>query len=279
MDVTKVRPSDKTPLLSDAPFTAVVVPSACQMTREELQKLLERADYGKNEAVFQSYFRPSPVPGGPPVCSFCNRSIAEHAGTGPSAISPFMPSEPVDPNALPTGMVRVHSVDRYKAYFYTPLVLVSMFLFSFGFIMLLVFLLTGVIRKGGLATFTGPLILLLMGLVFGFIAGRVEITFDHIRREWTYRQTRFWLPCVSCNVASGSFNEILGVTHKIKNRGVVRIMLRVRGEAHGAERTLDVQEGTAFDIATPLETWKNYIERNLHVAAVHQDQGGIYGQV
>jgi hypothetical protein len=63
------------------PDTVTVNAATCGSTRPELQRLLEKADFGGRAAAYNAYFRSDPADVGGHVCRSCGFSIGMH-GTG-----------------------------------------------------------------------------------------------------------------------------------------------------------------------------------------------------
>jgi hypothetical protein len=89
---------------SDAP--SLVDGTNCRMTRSELQKRLAECAFGRNQVIFDAYFRWSDGTSGQPYCNVCFRPIGVH---NDDSTSPPPPAPTPAPAPAPTPAPTPHS--------------------------------------------------------------------------------------------------------------------------------------------------------------------------
>lgn len=84
------------------PVSSVAADGAsCQMTRTELQKRLAECAFGRNQVIFDAYFRWSEGKGGQPYCNVCFRPIGVHGDGAAVVIPAVVVPAPVAPTPPP----------------------------------------------------------------------------------------------------------------------------------------------------------------------------------
>jgi len=247
----------------------------CNMCREDLVRILEETKYGTtNQAMFTAYFQAG---SSPPLCIACMRPLQHHQSRMPPSQQPnnswqshsivlgtgslYGASTSLLRYHKPKGLKRIGSIDQGTLQAANHMRRIGKIFFGVSLVLWIVFTSVGLFSISPVF-YLQPSVFSCVSLVFLFCYHSSYLSFDHSSR--TFSVKRDSLPCLSREVANGSFDDILCVEAErsgcMQNRQPVNNIILVLRNGN----RINLGRQSAYTSICTINEWNHYIQHTLH---------------
>jgi hypothetical protein len=256
----------------------------CNMYLEDLMKILSDSGYGqKNPAMFNVYFQPGLSP---PICLGCGQPLQSHKSkqqSQPQVHTSFAQAgfsgmglglgtgifgaagANLAPDALPSGLTRSGNVDKGSGYANRGQLVIASIFFPMGLLLVIIFASVGLYDSATGGVFViQPGIFILLGLLFGFLAEKIDYSFDHQSRVYRIGHTKVFCPCFGTKLYTGHYDDITssnlamsGCSNNRRPQYNINLVTK-----HG--ENIKVATLNYFIAHQRNAEWNNYIKNTLH---------------